>query len=165
MNENSWIYLKNAARMKRIVVTTDLSKKSKAAFSDAKAIAEAFGAEIDLLAIIEDPAQAAMIYALDYPVLPSPDIREQFVEKVKVDLQELAKEHFADLSVECHVLEAEGPVHVAIIDYIKRSGAEMLILSTHGRSGLSRLLLGSVAEKLVREAPCPMLIVPAGHQS
>lgn len=147
--------------MKRIVVTTDLSKKSHAAFAQAKEIAVALGATIDLLAIIEDPAQAAMIYALDYPILPSSDIREQFASKVKGEVEELARDYFSGAQIETHVLEADGPVHAEIIKYVKKSEASMLILSSHGRTGLTRLLLGSVAEKLVRETPCPLLIVPA----
>lgn len=146
--------------MKNILVTTDLSEKSELAFGTARQLATAFDSEIHLLAIIEDPAQAAMIYALDFPVLPNPDIQEQLKHKVQDDVNTLAEKAFKDLTYSTYVREAHGPVHNEIIGFARDNDIDLLIIATHGRSGFSRLLIGSVAEKVVRQCPCPVLTVP-----
>ena len=146
--------------MKKILLTTDLSESSRKAFSVAKAHAKAFDATIVLLAIIEDPSQAAMIYAMDFPIQPDPDIRQQLVEKVRKDLDELVGKELSDVKCDAHVVEANGPTHAEIINYAKENDVDMLVIATHGRTGLSRILIGSVAEKVVRESHCPVLTVP-----
>ena len=52
-----------------------------------------------------------------------------------------------------------GPPFVEIIKYAKENGVDMIVMGTHGRSGLAHMMLGSVAEKVVRKAPCPVLTV------
>jgi nucleotide-binding universal stress UspA family protein len=146
--------------MKKILVTTDLSQKSEAAFEMAIEMARAFETSIDLLAIIEDPAQAAMMYALDFPVLPGPDVREQLRKKVEKDLTGVKERAFSGLDCTLHVCEAENPVHEEIVNFVKANDIGLVVLSTHGRSGLTRILIGSVAEKVVRHCPCPVLTIP-----
>ncbi len=147
--------------MQKILLTTDLSEESKIAFEVAKKLARSLKASVDLLAVIEDPAQAAMMYALDFPVLPDPDIRVQLVEKVQKDLEELQKELFEDLDCKCNVLEAEGPVHSEILRFARENKNDLIIIATRGRTGLKRMVIGSVAEKVVRESEIPVLSVPA----
>lgn len=146
--------------MERILVTTDLSEESLVAFEAARKQAAAFNAEVFLLAIIEDPAQAAMIYALDFPVQPDSEIQTQLEAKLMNDLQKLAEERFPDVRVTPRVIGAEGPVHSEIISFAREEKIDLIIMSTHGRTGLSRILIGSITERVVREAPCPILTVP-----
>lgn len=147
--------------MQRILITTDLSDESQVAFSHGRLLAEKFGSEVDVLAIIEDPAHAAMLYALDNPVLPSQEVQEQFKQKINTDLEKLVEKHLEGITTRCHVVEADQPVHDAIIDFLKEHGSDLIIIATHGRTGLKRLLIGSVAERVVRECPCPVLTVPS----
>ena len=79
--------------MRKILLTTDLSHESKVAFSLAQEYARAFKASVEVLTVVEDPAQAAMIYALEFPIYPDMDIQKQFIEKVKSELQSLMEEH------------------------------------------------------------------------
>lgn len=148
---------------KKILVTTDLSSESAAAFPAAKNMAQALGASIELLAVVENPAQAALMYALDFPVLPGSEVIEQLIEKVKRDLQEIANKEFSGCNITTTVTEATGPIHLAIVDHSKKSGADLLIMSTHGRTGFTRLIIGSVAERVVRECPIPVLTVPSNQ--
>ena len=147
--------------MKNIVVTTDLSEESKAAFELALQFAKAFHGTIHLLAVVEDPAQAAMLYALDFPVSPIADVQHQLRDKVRADLDALSKQYFTDVQCIPHVIEASGAVHDEIIDFAQSLPADLLVISSHGRAGLSRLLIGSVVEKVVRECPCPVVTVPS----
>jgi len=147
--------------MKNILVTTDLSDGSVQAFALAKEIAQALNGTIMLLAIVEDPAQAAFTYAMDFPVYPDPKIHQQMITKVKEDLAALAAKHFAGAKVETIVSEAVGSVAIEVCEVAKRRAAYMVVMSTHGRSGLKRILVGSVTERVIRESPCPVLVVPS----
>lgn len=147
--------------MKHIILTTDLSNEATAAFPVAKQLAKAFEAKIELLTIVEDLTQAAVMYALDYPVRPSQEIVEQFMERVQSDLGEIAENEFTENEVSCTLLEANGSVPSTIREHATSQGADLIIMSTHGQAGkLSKIFIGSVAERVVREAPCPVLTVP-----
>ncbi len=147
--------------MKRILVTTDHSAESQVAFALTKSLSEKFDSKIDLLTVIEDPAQAAVIYALDNPIVPTKDVQEQFKEKVMRDLHALASEHLTDREVTCHVVLAEHAVHSAILSFVREHNIDLVVMASHGRTGLKRLLIGSVVERVVRECPCPILTVPS----
>lgn len=146
--------------MKTILVTTDLSEESKRAFGQAKELALALDAKIMLVAVIEDPSQAALAYALDFPVYPDPDIHTQLLHKVQNELKDLSQLHFQGVKWECSVVDATGPVHTEIINFARNHKADLIVICTHGRTGVSRLFIGSIAEKVVRESHCPVLTVP-----
>ncbi len=146
--------------IKTIIVTTDLSDESKAAFPLAKELAKRFNSELILLAVVEDLSQAAMAYAMDFPVLPDADLQRQLLERVSKELEEIRKSYFADTSCVCLVHEAHAPVHTEVVKLARLKNADLIIMATHGRTGIGRLLIGSVAEKIVREAHCPVLTVP-----
>ncbi|MCI5066030.1 universal stress protein [bacterium] len=150
---------------KKILVTTDLSEDSKKAFPLAEELAKALGASVELLSVVEDPTQAALLYAMDFPVLPGKEVLEQLREKVAGEVQTLAKEHFSEVSVTPRVIESVGAIHDAIINHARDTDASFLIMATHGRTGLSRLLIGSTAERVVRECPLPVLTVPSSSHS
>ena len=147
--------------MKKILVTTDLSEESKQAFPKAIELANAFAASIDLLVVIEDPAQAAFSYAIDFPVCPLPDIQKQVLKKVEASVNELGAKYFTGIPCQCALAEASGPVHQEIIRYAKANNIDLIIMATHGRTGFRHLLIGSVAERVMRESHCPVLIVPS----
>lgn len=146
--------------MKKILVTTDLSEESKHAFPIALELAKALKSKVQLLAVIEDPAHAAFAYALDFPVYPDPDIHKQVLEKVKTDLKHLAKTHFGEVSHDYTVIEASAGVHTEIINFAATNQVDLIVMATHGRTGVTHLIIGSVAERVVREAKCPVLVVP-----
>lgn len=147
--------------MKTLLVTTDLSEESRVAFPLARSLAKMSGASIELLAVVEDPTQAALMYALDFPVLPGKEVLDQLKEKVNHDLQQIAEKDFPGVKIHPTVIESVGAVHEAIINFAKEKAVDIVIIATHGRTGLSRLLIGSVAERVVRECPTPVLTVPA----
>lgn len=150
--------------MSTIILTTDLSEESRAAFPVAKKYSKALGAQILLLAIIEDPAQAAMVYAMDFPVLPDTEVQNQLRDRINKDLQQIIETDFADTSVTFEVQEAGGSVDSEIVKAASDHNAELVIMATHGRTGIARLLIGSVTERVVRHSTCPVLIVPVREE-
>jgi nucleotide-binding universal stress UspA family protein len=140
-----------------LLVPHDFSLQSRAAFVLAEALARLAGARIHLLHVVESPALHALTPAgaLDL-ALPDVVVTGARLEAEKL-LLELAREARADVRV--HVVE--GPATEIICEMAERLPAELIVMGTHGRDGLAHLLLGSVAERTLRRAPCPVLTVRA----
>ena len=147
--------------MKTLLVTTDLSPESFKAFPVAAELARALDAKIVLLSIVEDPSQAAMLYAMDFPVLPDPAVKGQIMAKVSSELQNIVKNHFGSLPCEALVKESTGTAYREILKQADEVGASMIITATHGRTGIKHLLMGSTAERISRESKQPVVIVPS----
>ena len=140
----------------RILVPTDFSKHSHNALTYAAAFAEKFGAELYLLHVVQD---LALFIPEAVSVAPpvTPPI-EQMTAAVKEALQRAVREEKLDrFTVHCEV--REGTPFYEIIQFAKESDIDLIIMGTHGHSGLVHVLLGSVTEKVVRKAPCPVLTV------
>lgn len=146
--------------MKKIIVTTDLSEESKKAFGPAKELARLTGASVKLLCVVEDPAQALAAYSMDFVPVPMPNLRDELVNKATDELHSLAKTHFADVTRDSQIVVASTSIAHEIVDISKKSGADLVVMATHGRTGVRRLLIGSVAERVVRESSCPVLVIP-----
>jgi nucleotide-binding universal stress UspA family protein len=136
-----------------IIVTTDLSDYSLRALPYAAGLAERFEAKLKLVCVVE-PAMLATDLAwvsVDGPVTDA-----QRASDIQIQLDKLIDEQMPrDLDVEARVFTG-NPVE-AIVDYANETNADLLISCTHGRSGLSHVLMGSTAEALVRRSPCPVL--------
>jgi nucleotide-binding universal stress UspA family protein len=146
----------------RILVPIDLSEHSRGSLAHAKALADASGAEVQLLHVLLRPSFPAY-----YEAMGNPD--------VYYDSADLEKETRSAL--ESLYEQAEGPsglfsVHVArglaveeILRFARENSSELLVIASHGLTGLSHLLLGSVAERVVRQAPCAVLTVKSFGES
>jgi nucleotide-binding universal stress UspA family protein len=142
--------------LRRILVPTDFSKHSHNALSYAAAFAEKFGAELYLLHVVQD---LALFIPEAVSVAPpvTPPI-EQMTAAVKEALQRVVREEdLGRFKVHCDV--REGTPFYEIIQYAKENDLDLIIMGTHGHTGLAHVLLGSVTEKVVRKAPCPVLTV------
>jgi len=140
----------------RILVPTDFSKYSHNALKYAAAFAEKFGAEIYLLHVVQD---LALFIPEAVSVAPpvTPPI-EQMTAAVLEGLQRVIRENeLGRFIVHCEV--REGTPFYEIIQFAKETEIDLIIMGTHGRGGLAHVLLGSVTEKVVRKAPCPVLTV------
>jgi nucleotide-binding universal stress UspA family protein len=146
--------------LKNILVPTDFSETSEIAVTYAKALAEAFGATIHVLHVFEDPASYLPAEALE--ALPS------FWEDLKRDARKRLDQVLAGpeaQKLDIRRVARMGPTFVEIIGYAKDEAIDLIIMGTHGRGPIRHMLLGSVAEKVVRKAPCPVLTVrPPAHQ-
>ena len=143
--------------MKRIVCATDFSTTSEAALAEAERLAGQLGAELVLLHVaVEAPLWREGIY--------TPEVRKVFESQRQWAVETLAARAAAlgANGVPGRVLVKSGSPWREIIDTARDEGAELIVIGTHGRSGLNRMLLGSVAERVVRQAPCPVLTVGPG---
>jgi nucleotide-binding universal stress UspA family protein len=141
----------------RILVPTDFSPASEAALATAKALAAQFGASIDMIHVLQDP-YATAAYASDaYGYLP-PGLRESWQREALKHLDALmTPEAAAQFRVNTRVVF--GSPANAIVEYARDNSMNLIVMGTHGRGGVAHLLLGSVAERVVRTAECPVLTV------
>lgn len=141
---------------KKILVPLDGSRFAEGALPYAQMLAECSGGQIELLRIavhpssyvyVNDPATLASLYDSDRAHC------EEYLQKAADGIKQAA----TTLTVTTAVLE--GPVADAILDRAEEVGADLIVMSTHGRSGMERWLLGSVAEKVVRGAKIPVMLI------
>jgi nucleotide-binding universal stress UspA family protein len=134
----------------QVLCPVDFSDFSRRAVDHAAAIAHWYGARLTLLHVfVTRPAG-------DLPSMPLTDCERQ---RITADLRRLAAHVPVDVAIELRITEASD-VHREVLTQAELVSADLLVLGTHGRSGFERLLLGSVAERVVRKAPCPVMIVP-----
>ena len=148
--------------IRRILFPTDFSEPARKAQKYAMALADVFGAELHLLHVVPFAVMPFPDSSTEW-ALPADDLKSQ----VAAAEQHLAKELGPDWPEERHTVHSAvvGFAVDEIVKYAHNHEIGMIVIGTHGRTGLSHLLLGSVAEKLVRLATCPVLTVhPQGHQ-
>lgn len=141
--------------MNKLLLTTDLSEESQRAFGPAAELATQTGATIVLLYVVEDYLARPHGSPLA-PMQSSPEVAEE-VDQARVKVDELAQALPA--GTETAVLTGQTVAEV-IASYATEIGAKMIAISTHGRSGLKHLVLGSVAEAVLRHAKTPVVCYP-----
>jgi universal stress protein A len=141
----------------RILVPTDFSSPSDAALEYARILAAKFGSALRILHVIDDPSASSDFVGDGFA--PSTDeIRNALVVHARKRLDHLM--NLVDRSrYHAHVDAVLGMPADAIVDYAGATGTSLIVMGTHGRTGLAHLLMGSVAEQVVRTAPCPVLTV------
>jgi universal stress protein A len=142
--------------LKRILVPTDFSKFSENALRYATAFAEKFGSHLYLLHVVQDLTwfipEAILVAPAAMPPL------EEFRTAARTALDRVVKElNLPGIKIEAAV--AEGTPFEAIIRFAREQNVDLIVMGTHGHTGLAHMLMGSVAEKVVRKAPCPVLSV------
>jgi nucleotide-binding universal stress UspA family protein len=146
---------KSALRISRILVPTDFSDESKGAIRYATRLAERFGASIHLAYVIESLGDLK-----DSEIVPWNAKMEDATLVLQRKLAELANEEIEELvPVYPHVVA--GHAFEEIVSLARALFCDLIIISTHGRKGVSHALIGSVAERVVRHAECPVLAVRA----
>jgi len=140
-----------------ILVATDLSESSENAVDTAALHARAFGAKVTLVHAF-DPSPYVPPVAVPGPTDLLESAAKEVSRSVGEALEAEAKRALEGLEVETAVLRHHA-AGVAIVDHAKDVGADLIIVGSHGRTGLARVFLGSVAERVVRHAPCAVLVV------
>ena len=143
-------------KIERIVVAADFSEPSETAFTYGRALARNFDASLHLIHVVEN----ALLYAgLDGVAVDISAIQAEAVASARFKLNALLTEpERSELHATAVVKVGASPAH-EIIDYAKYLRADMIVMGTHGRGLMAHLLMGSVAEAVVRRAPCPVLTV------
>src|SRR5262245_9594914 len=141
--------------LKNVLVATDFSDASKVALDYGRDLARAYGATLHVLNIVED-----LTYRYGGELgFPLPQLQDDWVAKARKSLDALiAEDDRRSLqvidTVQIGVSAANG-----VVEYAKAKAIDLIIAGTHGRGAVQHLLMGSVAERLVRTAPCPVLTV------
>lgn len=148
-----------APTVNRILVPTDFSETADTALAYAKDLATRMGASLHLLHVYTDPYAVAAYAPEVYAPVPA-DLRERAREEVRERLHErLDANEEQRFRGSCGVVR--GLVAPQIVDYAANQDIDLIVMGTHGRRGVAHLLLGSVAEHVVRTAGCPVLTVRA----
>jgi len=141
-------------RLKTILVPTDFSECSEAAVKYGFALANAFGATAHLLNVVQDPY--TLPWAADAFAAPVGDMLTDWEAQAKRRLVESVPDASASPTV---LTTRVGSPAAEIVRYATQHRIDLIVLGTHGRGPLGHILLGSVAERVVRTAPCPVLTV------
>ena len=139
------------AKLQRILVPLDFSQPSQRAVRFARDWAKRFGAQVCLLHVIEPT-----LTVTEFGMVPARPGQPDLADLAKTALEKLAKKEFpAGMSVRVEIRRGVPYDEIAIA--AGKWKADLIIIATHGRTGLSHVLLGSTAERVVRHAPCPVL--------
>jgi len=133
-----------------ILHPTDFSDRAAHGFQMACALARDYGARLIVCHVYQPPTVVYGEFGAAPP--PPPEAPEAMTER-------LARVRPADESIDVRHYVLEGDPATEIVALARDTGADLIVMGTHGRTGLGRLLMGSVAELVVRRAPCPVLTV------
>ncbi len=157
-----------AWQVRQLVVATDFSDPASRALDYAMVIAKQFEAHLELVHVFNVPLQVPLegsgpALSTGTPAIPTPNTSLLFEQRKALEqkLEQLAAECNARGVPTSHRLLQEEKAERAIVDAAQDAEADLIVLGTHGRTGLERLLLGSVAEGVLRRTTLPVLVVPA----
>ena len=147
---------------KKILVPLDGSSLSELALFHAEALAQCFGCEVLLVRICQPVSVPLDLHSLGSGVAEdyNKDLQAQVETGIRDYLTHIQKRlQFKNIKSRCVV--REGIVTEVILDIAEAETVDLIIMSTHGRSGVSRWVYGSVASKVLQAAPCPVFLVRA----
>ena len=135
--------------MKNILVATDFGDTSQEALRFAQRIARAFDATIHLLHVVPSPDPFWSGAGVDWNT-----VQDRWMQDAERHLEEL------DVDPVSHTrVTRVGEPYIEILDYANQHQIELIVLGTHGRGPVGEMLIGSVADRVIRTAPCPVLTV------
>jgi nucleotide-binding universal stress UspA family protein len=142
--------------LRNILLATDFSEPSTAAKAYAKALATLFKARIHVLHVLED--LAAHAWTTEVYVSALPGVHEEMERQARERLAAVFGADELNTVQVCTALRTGSPF-IEVIRYARDEQIDLIVLGTHGRGPIAHMLLGSVAERVVRKAPCPVLTV------
>ena len=145
--------------LKRILLATDFSEHARVALRYAAALAQAFDSEVVLLHVLETVDLLAQLPPTGEAYIP-PDFSELQEQHAREQIEKLIAESGIQ---RVRYVFRRGSAFVEIVTSAREENAELIVIGTHGRGMLAHMLLGSVAERVVRKAPCPVLTVREGE--
>lgn len=145
---------------KKILCPVDFSKFTEEVIAYAADIAKQYGAELHVLHVIPN-----LTYFTPYESFLTPEnlvaVEKNIQNEVERDFGKILKH----VGMEIKKVVKTGVAFVEIIDYAKSEGIDLIVMGTHGRSGIEHILIGNVAEKVVRKSPCPVMTIrPKGKE-
>lgn len=147
--------------IKKILVPLDGSKLAEKALPYAKALAQKFEAKLILIRVLQTVLRPIVVMSSYGDMIDN--VPPAFQDESEINLSKLYLKTVLDkLHLPARIRVLEGfPEADTIIDFAGQESVDLIVMSTHGRSGISRWVYGSVAEKILQQAPCPVLLVRA----
>ena len=143
--------------LKNILVATDFSESSTTALEYGRALARTFNATLHVVHVVDNFMLQGML--ADAAPVDYGDLLDKLEEAARRQLDAAIREDDRrELGAKAVLLSGTAPAP-AIVNYATEAHIDLIVMGTHGRGGWSHLLMGSVAEKVVRMAPCPVLTV------
>jgi nucleotide-binding universal stress UspA family protein len=147
--------------MKRVLVPVDFSEHAQQALAYAKQIASAYKARLQLLHVVEEVIHPACYMATGPSILT---IQPELKDRAKLEMKKLLRETKGpETAADIHVIE--GHAARDLINFAQSHGSDIIVIATHGRTGFEHMFMGSVTEKVVRRATCPVFTVRAFGKS
>ncbi len=143
--------------MKNVIVAVDFSETTEPVLKTASELASTLGAKLSLVHIYAPEPEFVGYEAYVYP---GPDEREAELQKEKADLRALT-DRLHEAGIEANAFMKEAPVVSGIVEFTENHDGDLVIVGSHGRGALTRLVLGSTSEGLVRAGKFPVLVVPS----
>ncbi|HEX3776340.1 MAG TPA: universal stress protein [Polyangiaceae bacterium] len=151
--------------IRQILVPIDYSDNSKVALAYASELAIVFGASLDIVHVWDRPTYVTDAVMVQRPGEAHKPIGELIRENAQHDMDEFISGITLPNGVATKTRLLSGDPASTLVAELKKGEHDLVVLSTHGRTGVAHLLLGSIAEKLVRLSPVPVLTVPlSGHR-
>lgn len=156
------------ATIKTILTPTDLSDLSAKGVDYACSLAKDAGAQVIIINVVK--VEELMSLMREMKTAPSPQwndgLEERLIQHHQHLLDEFAKKQLPRLSADINIRKVVklGEPYKTILDCAQEEKVDLIVMSTHGRTGLPRMMLGSVTEKVLRSSSCPVLAIPP-HKS
>lgn len=143
--------------LKNILVVTDFSEPSDAAVTYGRALARNFNATLHVVHVVGNVS--SLVYGAEAYTVAMPELQREIEDAARRQLAEYVVDNDEHpVPSRCVLLTSDAPA-AAIVDYAGCERIDLIVTGTHGRGGVAHMLMGSVAERVVRTAPCPVLTV------
>lgn len=143
-------------RIKKVLVAVDFGKASEAALAYGRELARTFNADLEAMHVVENIITR---YALDGSVMIPGELQTDIENAAREELNRLVTDDDRRELNAKTILRTSSTIADTIVEYADEAHADVIVVGTHGRRAVAHLLLGSVAERVVRLAPCPVLTV------
>lgn len=147
------------AEIKTILYPTDFSERSQVAIPLAMDLAKHYGAELHCLHVVDITQEYFMEGAYTVPLQIAPADAEQSRRLAQEHMNKFVSQYMSEMTGAVRQVVVLGKPFEQIIRYAREENVDLIVLGTHGHSALASMLLGSVAEKVIRKAPCAVLSV------
>jgi nucleotide-binding universal stress UspA family protein len=143
--------------LKKVLVATDFGPAAESALRYAQALARDSGAELHVLHVVEDVLARAMDGYGYAAISPEVQVDIEHAGRKRTEAL-LSDEDRREMHAKAATVTSNSPA-TEIVDYARTNGIDLIVMGTHGRRAIAHLFMGSVAERVVRTAPCPVLTV------
>jgi len=147
--------------LKHVLVPTDFSETSDIALKYGKAFAAAFGATLHVVHVIEEPyGQPWAVEAYGFSLAA---LQDEWIKEAKARMEKILSDE-ERTSLKAVTTTVLGHPVMEVLRYAKDNNIDLIVMGTHGRGPLGKVVMGSVAERLVRKSPCPVLTVRSDEE-